>query len=73
MLNNVHNIKPDIKAKVLELSEASTATSLIQSEDDTISCPVCFDALDFESSILIFGECGHMICKTCGPSFRRTR
>lgn len=69
MLNNVHNIKPDIKAKVLELSEASTATSLIQSEDDTISCPVCFDALDFESSILIFGECGHMICKTCGPSF----
>ncbi|KAL6452086.1 ULS1 ATP-dependent helicase ULS1 [Candida maltosa Xu316] len=67
MLNNVSNIKETPKQQVLKLSENNE--SLIQSDEDTITCPVCLDAIDFETPLLIFGECGHIICKACCNRF----
>ncbi|RCK58859.1 ATP-dependent helicase ULS1 [Candida viswanathii] len=69
MLANTQDMKPEVKNKVLEMSAAASSTDLVQADDAMLTCPVCFDALDFESPLLIFGECGHMVCKSCAPGF----
>lgn len=66
MLNNARNLKESVKQQVHLLIGSLNGEGNIE---NTPACPVCFDNIDIESSLLIFGECSHIICKGCCNTF----
>lgn len=37
--------------------------------EEMLTCPVCFDVLSEDSSMVLFAECGHLICQSCIEAF----
>ncbi|CAX41939.1 ATP-dependent helicase, putative [Candida dubliniensis CD36] len=66
MVNNARDLKESAKQQVHSLIDALNGRGF---DENTLACPVCFDNIDIESSLLIFGECGHVICKGCCNTF----
>ncbi|RLV91995.1 ATP-dependent helicase ULS1 [Spathaspora sp. JA1] len=58
MYNMTQELKPNVKQCVIE------------SSSKMLTCPVCFDVVELDSSkMVIFKDCGHLICQTCIEAF----
>ncbi|EGW30685.1 uncharacterized protein SPAPADRAFT_142059 [Spathaspora passalidarum NRRL Y-27907] len=80
MYRMVLELKDLVKTRVIDLTMPSEAVipldiDLGLEDDDEkddkemLTCPICFDILNLDSSMVLFSECGHLICQNCIEAF----
>ncbi|KAI3403413.2 hypothetical protein KGF56_003834 [Candida oxycetoniae] len=60
-LRSAYSLKENVKNIVKE--------RICSSSNGQLACPVCFDTVDEESKLVLFSECGHLICHACIDTF----
>ncbi|CAN6671840.1 hypothetical protein TRVA0_045S00496 [Trichomonascus vanleenenianus] len=67
-LELVRKFNPSVVGRTTDLYHRVYAHDASEDQDDGFQCPICYDAVDASSIVLVY-PCGHAMCEDCIPEY----